>query len=125
MKRVLLQDNFQSSEYINSLKDLLNEDISNPEIDLDFSFCLDRTTHNLLGYNLIISHPHLESDCCLPVIKKALQNNIKVVLLYKSKRPHGEAIRAIAKSLNLDILYRNGGPREDYQRAIEKYLLEK
>lgn len=79
MKRVLIQDNFVSLEYISTLKDLLDLDINNNEIGLDFAFCLSEVKDKISSYNLVISHPHLEDDCCLPIVRKALEENIKVV----------------------------------------------
>lgn len=125
MKRVLIQDNFASIEHTNSLRDLLKGDLNNNEIDIDFAFCLSQTVHSIPDYNLIISHPHLEGDCCLPMIRVALRNNVMVTLLYKTYLPHGKAIEAVAQSLNLDVLCGTTGKRETYLGAIEKYLLRK
>src|SRR3989344_3395807 len=101
MKKVLIQDRFASIEHIESLKDLMTVRV-NPELaEIDFAFCLGEFKDRILDYDLIISHPHTDDDCCVPLIENAHQNEIKVVLFYKTERPHGKEIEALAQNHNL------------------------
>ena len=124
IKKVLIQDRFASLEHIYSLKDLLKDDINNDEIELDFVFCLNEFRDEITSYSLILSYPHVDGNCCLPIIEKALRDSIQIVFLYKSKFSHGEKIEAIAQNLDLDIVYSmSGSSREVYFNTIKKYLL--
>ena len=41
MKRVLIQDNHESSAYLETLRDLLESRINDDGVELEFDYCLD------------------------------------------------------------------------------------
>ena len=130
MKKVLIQDRFASLEHVKKLRDLLDDRIDPKLVQTDFAFCLEEFKGDILNYNLILSHPHTDEHtddgCCVPLIKTAHRHGIQVVLLYKTKYPHGEEIEAVAQNDNLEIIFRDSGNQwEVYSNAIKKYLLQK
>ena len=127
MKRVLIQDNHESSAYLETLRDLLESRINDDGVELEFAYCLDEPEfrNKIDSYDLIVSHPHVLDDCCVPLIKIALQKGVQVVLFYKASFPHGKGIEALAKTFNLGMVHRRGQFYESYFEAIERYLLRK
>ena len=125
MKKVLIQDRFSTQEHVNSITDLLNDDFKDKQIELDIVFCLRQAKFPIQNYNLIISHPHVFDNCCVPLIEQAVRENVPVVFTYHTKYPYGDEIKAIAQNLGVNMDYNNGNWREIYADIIKKVLYEK
>ena len=100
MKLVLLQDRTASLESLDSVRDLLQNDLKENELEIEITNCLSNINHYVKDYVLIISHPHpiYEQDCCMSVLELASKDKIPVIITYIVKRhPHVDEIEAIGK----------------------------
>ncbi|MFH1310862.1 MAG: hypothetical protein ABIH65_00460 [Nanoarchaeota archaeon] len=123
MKKILIQDRFSTDSHIDSLKNLLELEFKDKQIEFNLVFCLRGAKFPIIDYNLIISHPPIFDNCCVPLIEQAVRKNVPVVFRYHTKYPHGNEIEAIAQNLGMDINYSSSGNwREVYGNIIKKFI---
>lgn len=122
MKKVLIQDRFSTESHIDSFKHLLERDFKDKEIELDIVFCLREAKYSVKDYHLIISPPYVFQNCCIPLVEKAIKNNVPVVFTYHSKYTHGDEIETIAQNLGINVKYNSGMQREMCVDLIRKVL---
>ena len=125
MKKVLIQGRFSNESHIDSIKYLLEDDFKDSNLELDFVFCLRQAKFPITDYNLIISHPHVFDNCCVPLIEEANKKGISIVFIYNGKFPNGERIRAIAENLQIPLSSKSMSQREMYEDLIRKILYKK
>ena len=119
MKKILIQDKSANDAHLDTIRDLTRLRLNN-DFEIETTYCLSKTKFDITQYNLIISHPNVYGDCCIPYILKAKEKNIPIIFTYKMDEPE-QKLQFISDKFNIELRHRNLGSRiySDLIKSLE------
>jgi hypothetical protein len=118
MKRILIQNKSQSISALDSLRDLVAWDIEESGLEIEATYCLSETEREITDYSLIICHPHIENQCCIPYVKKANEKKIPIILTYSTRTEETERLEAMSTQLKINLKQSEFGIHNFYSDLI-------